>query len=135
MRAARKTTSAGFTLLELTTAMFVLVLGLFGVFQLFYFGLDRMRSLDEAAIASQALQNELEAIRATPTAMTDGEHAFVTRDPALERLQPAETKVSVAPAAKGTPGLKQVDLSIRWITHKGFQAERSLTTLMEGAAP
>lgn len=132
MNPRRSRSSDGFTLLELTTAMFLLVVGIFGVVKLFQFGLDRMRTIDESAIASQAVQNELEVLRSTPYAMlTDGVRPFVTHDPALDQvLHLAATKVVVAPSPDGAPGLKRVDISIRWITENGRRAERSVTTLI-----
>ena len=132
----RLTSSGGFSLLELTTALFILVVGLFGVFQLFHFGLDRMRTLDEAAIAVQAVQNELEVLRTTPfSSLQDGERAFAVADPALERLVRAETRVAISPAPDGIAGLKKIDVSIRWITENGRQAERSVTTLLGEKLP
>ncbi|NUM56293.1 MAG: prepilin-type N-terminal cleavage/methylation domain-containing protein [Candidatus Hydrogenedentes bacterium] len=133
----RTRSQQGFTLLELTTAMFVLVVGIFGIVRLFQFGLDRMRTIDESAIASQAVLNELELVRSTPYAiLADGTRAFVTVDPALEQmLHLADTKVVIAAAPDGTPGLKQVEVSIRWITEYGRRAERSVTTLVAEALP
>ena len=126
----------GFSLLELTTALFILTVGIFGVFRLFNFGMDRLRALDEAAIATEAVQNELEALRTTPTAtLQDGEQQFTIPNPALDRLWLADTKISVSPASDGVVGLKQVEISIRWINRNGGRAERSVTTLIREHAP
>jgi Tfp pilus assembly protein PilV len=130
IRRGGENSRAGFSLLELTTALFILVVGIFGVFHLFFFGLDRMRTIDEAAIATQAVQNELEVLRTTPfSLLQDGARAFTSPNPALDQLHLADTKVTVSPTPDGTIGLKKIEISIRWITENGRRAERSITTL------
>lgn len=126
--ARRSLACEGFSLVEISTALFILVVGLFGVFQLFHFGLGKLRALDESAIAMQAVQNELETVRATPFAqLQDGEHEFVTQDPALERLVKPTGTVTIVTVADPA-GLKQVDISLRWVTQNGRVADRAVTT-------
>ena len=133
--AERATAREGFSLVEISTALFILVVGLFGVFQLFHFGLGKLRAMDESAIAMQAVQNELETLRATPfSQLQDGEHEFVTQGPALERLVKPTGAVSIAPIA-GPVGLKQVDISFRWVTQNGRVADRAVTTFIGDKGP
>ena len=128
--------NAGFTVLELTTALFILVVGIFGAVQLFHFGLAKLHTLDEAAIAGQVLQNELETLRAAPFgALEYGERAFAATAPELDQLHLADTKTTIAPGPDGIAGLKRIDLSVRWITENGRRAERSVTTLIGESAP
>lgn len=135
-RYGRAHSRAGFTLIELSTALFILVVGLFGAFNLYHFGLAKLRTLDEAAIAERALQNEVEVLRATPfAAIAPGVRPFSMLPPELDRLHLAETRVAIAPAPDGLAGLLHVDLSIRWITENGRRAERSVTTLIAETAP
>jgi len=129
-------TQSGIALLEMTAALFILVVGLFGAFNLYYVGLSKLRTLDEAAIAQQALQNELETLRSTPFAsLAVGERPFVNIAPECAQLHLAETKVTISPGPDGIAGLKRADLSIRWITENGRRAERSVTTLIGETTP
>ncbi|MCC6793515.1 MAG: hypothetical protein IT366_00235 [Candidatus Hydrogenedentes bacterium] len=124
----------GFSLIEITTALFVLIVGLFGVFQLFHFGIGKMRVIDESSIAQQAVQNELEVLRALPfTQLQDGERDFVTQDPALQSLVQATGAINVTSAENS--GLKRVDIALRWVTQNGRVAERSVTTLIGDKGP
>ncbi len=133
--AMRSLACEGFSLIEISTALFILIVGLFGVFQLFHFGIGKLHVIDESAIAMQAVQNELETVRAMPFAqLQDGEHEFVTHDPALERLVKYTGKVIIGPAAEHT-GLKQVDISLRWVTQNGRVADRTVTTLIGDKGP
>ena len=76
-----------------------------------------MRTLDEAAIATQAVQNELEVLRTTPfSLLQDGRASH--RPAALEQLHLADTKVTVSAAPDGTIGLKKIEID-RWITENG----------------
>lgn len=127
---------AGFTILELTTAMFILIVGLFGTITLFHFGISKLHALDEAAIAAQAVQNELEIVRSTPFAALElGERTVAVADPALARLHLADTKVTISPGPGDAPGLKQVTVSVRWIAENGRRSERTVTTLVAEALP
>ena len=124
----------GFSLIEITTALFVLIVGLFGVFQLFHFGIGKMRVIDESAIAQQAVQNELETLRAIPYAqLEDGARGFAAQDPALQSLVHAEGTITIASAE--ISGLKRVDIALRWVTQNGRVAERSVTTLIGDKGP
>ncbi|MCC6154634.1 MAG: hypothetical protein IT367_12785 [Candidatus Hydrogenedentes bacterium] len=130
----RASAREGFSLIEITAALFILIVGLFGVFQLFHFGLGKLRVIDESAIAQQAVQNELETLRAMPFAqLQDGEHAFVTQDPALDSLVKANGTITIASAE--ISGLKRVDIALRWVTQNGRVAERSVTTLIGDKGP
>lgn len=131
----RATAREGFSLIEISTALFILIVGLFGVFQLFHFGIGKLGAIDESAIAMQAVQNELETIRAVPFAqLQDGEHAFVTQDPALERLVKPTGTVTIVSTAEPA-GLKRADISLRWVTQNGRVADRTVTTLIGDKGP
>lgn len=120
----------------MTTALFILAVGVFGVFNLYHFGLAKLHTLDESAVAGQLLQNELETLRAMPFAALDyGERPFAAPAPELDQLYLADTKTTIAPGPDGIAGLKRVDVSIRWITENGRRAERSVTTLIAEAGP
>ena len=126
----------GYSTMEMTATLFVLTVGLFGALQLFSFGLDRMRALDESSVAMQAVQNEIEVLRAAPFAsLTDGEHAFVSEAPELSRLENADTRVVIAPVAGVSAALKEVTATIVWISENGRRSERTLTTLLTEKAP
>jgi len=129
--------NAGFTVLELTAAIFVMTVGLAGVAQLCRFGLDRMRIMEEQAIAVQAMQNEMESLRSMPfSALTDGAHSFVSTAATLERLGPlVEARVTIAPVPGVSAPLKEVTASVVWRTGNARRAERSITTLIAEKAP
>ena len=68
---------AGFTLIELTAAVFIITTALFGVVVTYNAGIDKLRALNESRTALRAANNEIETLRAT-------------REEALSAVVPAE---------------------------------------------
>ncbi len=124
--------SEGFSLLELTAALFVLVVGMFGAIQMYRVGVDKTQALSEAAIAVSAVQNELEALRTLPfDALRNTENGrFLSETPALGKLANAAPWVVIADYDGDRPGLKQVTVSVRWTGEHGRAIEKSVTTLI-----
>jgi len=119
---------AGFTLLELTCALFVITVAGFGAIQLYSIGLDKMAEMRENDVALEALRNEIELIHAQPfSALADGMAPAVAA-PTLESLH--KPALSVAVADGGVPGLKEVTVTLRWQSRHGRWIGRSLTTLI-----
>jgi Tfp pilus assembly protein PilV len=87
----------GFTLLETIAALFVLTVGLFAVFQMYLFGLDKLHALNERETALLAIQNEVEALRAQPfEALSDLEEGpFISVTPGFEKLHLARGLVTI----------------------------------------
>jgi len=124
------TGNGGFSLMELTAALFVLSVGLLGAIQMYHVGVDKTRVLGEKAIAAAAIQNELETLRAAPfSALTNTEEGtFRSETPGLARLVNATGRVMIAD--EDCPGLKRVTVSIRWTGEHGRTIEQSVTTLI-----
>ena len=123
---------SGVTLLELTAALFVLTVGMFGVIRMYHFGLNKMHALNESAVAMRAIQNEVETLRSMPFSElrdTDRDH-FVSDTPALSRLVNASPSVTVNDFPRGPKRLKEVTVSIRWTGENGRTIEKKLTTLI-----
>ena len=120
--------SAGFTLLELSCAIFILTIGVFGVIEMFYFGLNKVRALSEADVAMRAVQNEVEVLRGVPFAELGIETTgFRSVTPETERLMNATPEVRIEDA--GT-ALKKVVVSIAWTGENGRRVEKGVTTLI-----
>ncbi|MBI4559177.1 MAG: hypothetical protein HY706_16455 [Candidatus Hydrogenedentes bacterium] len=122
----------GFSLIELIGALAIVTIGLFGAFQMFHYSLQKTDFLRELAIVQQTLQNEIESLRALPYAElvnTDGRY-FVSRTPALDELVNVTSRVSIRDYPDGTPGLKEVIVSLEWASRDGRMIEKQLTTLI-----
>ena len=124
----KRPNNGGFTLLELTCALFVITVAGFGAIQLYSIGLDKMAEMREHDVALEVLRNELELLRAQPfAALADGMPPAAAT-PVLESLH--EPALAVAVADGGAPGLKEVSVTLRWQSRHGRWIGRSLTTLI-----
>ncbi len=131
----RRTANAGFTLLELTCAIFIISVAGFGAIQLYSLGMDKIVELHEGDVALEILRNEVELLRARPFDALESTDSFSTQTEALEALHDATINVDVA--ATDVPGLKAIQVSLRWRSLHGRWIDRSLSTLIadKGAAP
>ena len=123
---------SGVTLIELTAALFVLMVGMFGVIQMYHFGLGKMHALNESAVAMRAIQNEVETLRSLPFSQlrnTDSGH-FASETPALSKLMNATRSVRINDFPQGPEGLKEVTVSIKWTGENGRTIEKNVTTLI-----
>jgi len=118
----------GFTLLELTCALFIVTVAGFGAIQLYSTGMDKILEMREGDVALEVLRNEIEFLRARAFNSLESTDNFATTTPAIETLHAAVSSVTVKPAT--TPGLKEVTVSLRWQSLHGRWIERSLTTLI-----
>lgn len=134
MRKAHRPVAApcGFTILELVCALFILSTGLFGVITMYHFGITKMRTLHEYGIAMQAIENELETLRALPfAALEDAAQAPFTSDPdALNLLVNAAASVAIAKPLDAPQGLKRVTVRVRWTGEHGRTIEKRVTTFI-----
>lgn len=123
---------SGYSLIELMVAIFILSVGLMGVLQTYHLGLDRIRTLREYAIARQAVQNEIETLRALPfDALTDRAKAsFVSSALDLDKLVNATPVVTIKPGADPALRLKKVSVAIRWTGENGRTLREGVVTLI-----
>lgn len=131
-RSSRRRPRSGFSLIELTCALFVITTGIFGVIQLYTLGLDKTKAANEYAIARTAIDNELETLRALPfeELKSGTAKSFRSRTPALEKLVNAKGIVVITDRTGDTRGLKQVEVILRWKGEYGRLIEKSMTTLI-----
>lgn len=121
----RRNRESGFTLLELTCALFVITVAGFGAIQLYSVGIGQIMVMREYDAAAAVLRSEMETLRARPfTEVTDG-MAFMAPVPE-EVLHAPETSVAVSPGP--VAGLKDVTVSLRWQSRHGRWITRSLAT-------
>jgi prepilin-type N-terminal cleavage/methylation domain-containing protein len=125
-------TAGGFSLVELITAIAVLSIGMLGTIQAYHFGIDKMRTLRESAVASRAVQDQIETLRSKPfAALEDRDHApFHGPKPDLALLVNATPALTIRPYADSALRMKQVEVSVRWTGDNGRTMERSATTLI-----
>lgn len=120
----------GFTLLEMATALFVIMVGLFGAIHLYQVGLAKARALDETQSALGAIQNEIETLRALPFDRIETGDAFRSASPELERLMNARPTVKVRDYPGSEGRLKEVTVGVRWSGEHGRTIDKSVTTLI-----
>lgn len=123
---------SGFALLELTTALFIVTVGVFGIIHLHTRGLDKLRVISEYDTALCALNNEIEYLRALPyeTLEQGARLPFRSTTPGIERLHRAETFVCIEDAGVGPVSLKRATARIRWTGEHGRGIEKHLVTLI-----
>ena len=123
---------SGYSLIELLAAIAVLSAGLMGVIQTYHVGLEHIRTLREYAIARQAVQNEIETLRALPfEALQDRKNApFVSSALDLDKLVNAAPAVTIRPSADPTLRLKRVSVAIRWTGENGRTLREGVATLI-----
>lgn len=122
----------GVALLECVTALFIAVVGLMGTLQMFQYSVDKIRTVEQYAIAGRVLQNELETLRAQPyEALADsGRREFLSVSPELEVLPAAEAYSVIQPGAATPARTREITVVVAWSTEHGRRAERRLTTLI-----
>lgn len=127
----RLLTRNGFTLVELTCALFVISVGLFGVIHIYMRGMEKMNAINEYETALCALNNEMETLRATSWELLEpGEDLpFQSETPGVERLHLAEARTCIA-VENGSMALKRVTVRIRWTGEHGRRIEKELTTFI-----
>lgn len=122
----------GFTLLELSVALVVLMVGVLGVIQLYQFGLGKVRALNEAAVARTLVQNEIEYLRSVPfSELADVNAASFVGQP-LDKTGLVNPVGSVT--IRDYPGLegklKEVTITLRWHGDVGRAIEERAVTLI-----
>ncbi len=127
-----KRSPSGSSLIELTCALFVMCVGIFGVIHLYMNGLDKMRAIGEYETALCALSNEIETLRALPPgSLSPGESLpFRSETPGMDRLHLADARVDAAPWPSAPNELMQVTARIQWRGEHGRLMEKRLTTLI-----
>jgi len=115
----------GFTLAELTTTLFVLSVGVFGVSTAGLRVLEAIADSREHTLATRALENEWERLQAAPwNTLAPGEQPFAD-DPALTRLYKG---VGTTRISETRPGLRYLQLEVRWTGRTGRTIARALET-------
>ena len=129
---ANRRRSAGFYLNELMCALFLVSAGLLGALQSHTLALEKAKWVSEYAIATRALANEIETLRALPfDALEPGrELPFRSATPELERLVRANATVTIADKSDDAPGLKQVRATVAWRGEHGRRIQKHLVTLV-----
>jgi prepilin-type N-terminal cleavage/methylation domain-containing protein len=120
----------GFTLLELTCALFVITTAGFGAIQLYSIGMDNITMMREYDVSTEVLRNAVEQLRARPYEdLVDG-MPIEAPSPAMESLHKATLSVAISEPPGGPPGLKALHLTLRWQSLHGREIERELDTLI-----
>lgn len=115
----------GFTLLELTCALFIITVAGFGTIQLYNVGVNKILVMQELDVASELLRNEMETLRAMPFDMVTSGDTLSNPSAALTALHRPETTIRVADLS---PGLKEVSVTLKWQSRHGRWIERALVT-------
>lgn len=129
-----KQNSAGFSLLELITALFVLAVGLMGALQMHNVIAGKLRYMDQSRAAAQAVDTEIETLRAMPFAqLTDRQNApFVSKPFGADKLVNLSTQLTIRPHENKKLKLKLVTATVRWTGENGRTIQKSAATLIAG---
>ena len=121
-------------MLELIAALFILSVGLFGVIEMYHFGITKMHVINESAVAMRAVQNEVETLRSIPFAelvnVENGPVRSVT--PAAAKLVNATPTVTIRDYEGSSQSIKEVVVSMKWTGEHGRTIEKRVTTLIAG---
>lgn len=117
----------GFSLLELTCAIFVVTVAGFGSIQLYSVGMDKIIMMREYDVATSELRNEVERLRSLPfDSVADG----MAVSPPSTALATLYEPVLAIKTSERSPGLKAVEVSLAWKSRGGRTITRKLTTLI-----
>jgi len=118
--------------MESTAALFVAAVGLFGVLQMYEYGTQTLRTVQEHTIAGRALQNEMESLRGLPFDQLEAGKRleFISTTPETDRLLRAKAWVNIREREEAQGELLQVTASLRWTGEHGRIIKRSVTTLI-----
>lgn len=128
----KKSSAAGFSLLELTAALFVLGVGMFGTLQMYNVLSGKLLHVQETEIAARALNAEIETVRSLPfSELANRENApFISKPAGTENLVNLVTRLSIRPYADSKLNLKLVTATLLWSGEHGRTIEKSITTLV-----
>ncbi len=124
--------SAGFSLLELTAALFVLAIGLLGTLQMYNVLAAKLLYVQETEVAGRLLNTEIETLRAMPFAqLSDRENTpFVSQPAGAENLVNLTTRLSIQPDPSANLHLKHITATVLWTGENGRTIAKSAATLI-----
>jgi len=127
--------TAGFSLIEMMAALFVLGTGLFGTVQMYQFATAKVHAMRQSQAAAWVLEETIENLRATPF------DEIQSREESLEdvfgehhRLPGAGLSLEVAAHPDPELQLKEVAATVRWRGENGRRMKKSLTTFIGPAS-
>ncbi len=120
----------GAALVELTCAIFIITVGVFGALQMYTLALTGAKVANEYSIAGRVLINEIETLRGSPfESLAAGKSPFRSQTPEMDRLVRASGTVEIM-EYPGVPDLKSVRVALRWVGEHGRVVEKQLNTLI-----
>ena len=119
-------------MIEIVTAIFIVTFGLFAMLNMYHFGLSKARTLREQDMVMNALQNEIDALRAKPFSelSSDWDAGFIETEPVLGKVVGLETHLTIQALEPDRLDLLQVAASIQWRSENGRLIKKTLTTLI-----
>jgi len=123
----------GLTVLETAVALFVIMVGVLGMFQAIQTAFNHGRYLDERNAAMTAVINELETLRAVPfSSLENGRQEFRSHTPRALALPEGTGMVQVSDFAEG---LKEVCVRYEWLGPNGRRTNQEITSLIGRREP
>lgn len=132
IRSRRTSRCSGYSLIELTAAMFVFATALLGTVQMYNVIAGKLFHVRESEIAAGAVNAEIETLRALPfSQLADRENAsFVSQPRGIENLVNFTTRLTIRPYQDPKLNLKEVTATVVWTGEHGRQIEKSAMTLI-----
>ena len=121
----------GAALFELTCAIFIVTVGVFGALQMQLHTMDKLHALQDYAVAERVLSNEIETLRAMQfDALAPGAGLPLRSDtPLLAKLEEATASVDILPH-DDLPGLWEVRVHVTWTIEHRRRVTKEVTTLI-----
>jgi Tfp pilus assembly protein PilV len=122
----------GVALVELITALAVLIVGLLGAVHLYYRGLDALHAVRESSLVATAIRNEVEALRAAPFASLKSgpDVQLQCKEPGLDQLVNLRMTVRIDDAFDTNLRIKWISVDATWSGEHGRIMRRNATTLI-----
>lgn len=132
---------AGFTIIEVALATFVMALGITSSIIVMQMGFKALNIARDSTLAAQIMQSEIERIRLMPWANASAAVDSITEQPATESVSiasmftsspqiAAKFSVTRTVTADGSrPDVRYITLSVSWSASDGRTQTRSFTTM------
>jgi len=119
-------------MVEIVTALFIVTFGIFSVLTMYHVGMAKTRAIGDHDLVINALQNELDGLRAMPfeSSPKDWNGEFRATKPNLPDFVNVRPHLRIQPFGEGRADLLEVTVSIHWTGEHGRTIEKSLTTLI-----
>lgn len=125
----KRTKQSGFTLMEVTAAVFVMSVGIFAAFDLYFRCMEGTSAMIEERTALSIVRSEVAWLEGAPD-LDAGTYPIRGTSTMMERLPEGTGVVELSPRNDLAPDLLEAKVSVTWQVRTGRMATREVTTLV-----